>query len=115
MGKETKYSALSVLFLAAVILFHLIHWLSVPMLIGAAAETQMHTHMHHQGAAGGSPLLLQLLLPAIIVLNVISAVYAARQLTMAWKKRSSVSTHSYVCSAVSLGAIGMAIYSTLSF
>ncbi|WP_373228825.1 hypothetical protein [Cohnella sp.] len=106
MGRETKYSALSVLSLLAVIALHLVHWLSAPMLMGAAAE--MHAHHHEMGGSGSNPM--QWLMLALFIINLISMYFAVRQLALAWKKRRDRTHHTYMCSAVSIGVLSLGIY-----
>lgn len=111
LGKETKYSALSVLSFTGIILLHLVHWLAAPMLMGAAAQMQMH----HHGMGGSGSSLLQLLLPALVIVNLFGTYFAVRQLWLAWKNRRSSTHRTYWCSLVSLGVLGMGIYTVVSF
>ncbi|MGM0881049.1 MAG: hypothetical protein ACQEXQ_08370 [Bacillota bacterium] len=110
MGAQSKYSALSLLSLLAVLFLHLIHWLSAPLLIGAAAEM----HMHHQNTAGNSSVVMGLLMIALFVINLISMYFAIRQLLLAWEKRDCSTPHTYLCSAISVGVLGMGIYTSIS-
>ncbi|AKG34804.1 hypothetical protein VK70_09665 [Paenibacillus durus ATCC 35681] len=111
MGKESKFSALSVLFLVSVLPLHLVHGLTVTMLMGASADLQMHDH-HHMAGSGSS--LMQLLMIALFIINLISMYFAVRQLALAWKKRGSGTFHTYLCSAVSIGVLAMGVYTVLS-
>lgn len=110
MGPQSKYSALSFLSLLAVLFLHLVHWLSAPLVMGAAAEM----HSHHQNTAGNSSFGMGLLMLALFVINLISMYFAIRQLTLAWEKRKCSTPHMYLCSAVSIGVLGMGIYTTIS-
>ncbi|UUZ78818.1 hypothetical protein LJK88_26435 [Paenibacillus sp. P26] len=103
MGKETKYSALSVLSLAAVFLLHLVHWLAAPSLMGAAAVGMHMEHQHDMGGSGST--LMQLLMLVVFIVNLVSMYFAGRRLSLAWKNRSGATHRTYLCSFVSVGVL----------
>lgn len=110
MGAHSKFSALSSLSLMAVLLLHLVHWLS-PVLIGGAVQAHVYSHHHHAG--GGSSSGMDLLILALLVFNVISMYFAVRQLAAAWKMRRNSTLHTRLCSGVSLVVLGMGIYTII--
>lgn len=111
MGKETRYSAISVLSLMAALLLHLLHWLSASMLIGMTAG--LHSG-HHDHMTGNGSVLMNLLMLALFIINLISMYYAGRQLTLAWKNRESRTHHTYFCSVVSIFVLCMGLYTVVS-
>lgn len=112
MGKETKYSALSVLSLAAVFLLHLVHWLAAPLLMGAAAVGMHMEHQHDMGGSGST--LMQLLMMVVFIVNLVSMYFAGRQLSLAWKNRSGATHRTYLCSFVSVGVLCVGVFTALS-
>lgn len=117
MGKEIHYTGLSFVSLLAVVLLHLVHWLAAPLLLGAAAGIHMNHHADMGGASSGSGnIVMGVLMLALFLINLVSMFYAVRQLSLAWRQRGSGanSRHTYWCSAVSVMALVLGIYTTVS-
>lgn len=106
-SQEAKYSLLSMLSLAGVLILHFIHWLAAPFMIGVAAE--MHAHHHGSGGegGGGDSLLLSSLMMLLYIVNVVSVYFAVRQLIAAFRLRTK---HAIVCSGISVVVLGIVIY-----
>ncbi|MFC4103440.1 hypothetical protein [Paenibacillus xanthanilyticus] len=116
MGKEIHYTGLSFASLLGVVLLHLVHWLAAPLLFGAAAGMHMNHHAGMGGASSGGDIAMGVLMLALFVINLVSMYYAIRQLALAWRQRGTGanSRHTYWCSAVSMAALVLGVYTTLS-
>ncbi|MFF2483036.1 hypothetical protein [Paenibacillus sp. NPDC058071] len=119
LSVQSKYTLLSALSLLGVTVLHLLHWLSLPLLMEAATGVQadMQGHGHHHGAGGTQQLSPYVL--ALYAVNLVSMYFAVRQLYAAIVKRgakrgSGGLWHTAVCSIVSLLALAMGIYTFLS-
>ncbi|MBB3109515.1 uncharacterized membrane protein YcgQ (UPF0703/DUF1980 family) [Paenibacillus phyllosphaerae] len=109
-NQETRYSALSFVSLLSVLLLHIIHWVSAPLLMGAAASMQM-SH-HEMGGSGG--IIMGLLMLILFIINLVSMYFAFRQLSIAWRKHRQGEHHSYWCSCISLVVLGMGLYTMVT-
>lgn len=110
IGKETRWSLYSLVSAAALVVLHSIHWLALPILLGAAAEVAHH----HHGAAQPDSRLLQALTAAVWIVNAAGAYFAIRQLSAAWRGWSSRSYVTYLICAVSIAVLLVACYSILT-
>lgn len=110
MGQEAKYSLLSMLSLAGVLVLHLLHWLAAPLMMSAAAEM----HAHHHGVSGGDSLLASSIMMLLSIINAISMYFAVRQLVAAVKKQGRSTRHTILCSGLSIVVLGMGIFTILS-
>lgn len=104
---DVKYAAVSLVSVLPALLFHLVHWLSAPMLLGAN-EIGAHHHAAAGESTGGG--WIAGLMPAVMLLNVASIALAIVQLRKAWKEKRR-SGHVYACSAVSLAVLAISAYS----
>lgn len=105
MGAEMKYTMVSGLSVLLVLLLHLVHWFSAPLLMGAM-EMQGHFHgMMHDVSES-----MELLTWVILIINGAGMYFAVRQLAMAWKKRKG-GLHTYLRCTASVAMLGIGIYS----
>ncbi|ALS21199.1 hypothetical protein [Paenibacillus naphthalenovorans] len=109
MGAEMKYTTVSGLSVLLVLLLHLIHWFSAPLLMGAM---EMHGQ-HHHGMMHDASASMELLTWVLLIINGTGMFFAVRQLAMAWKKRKG-GLHTYLCCTVSVAMLGIGIYSFMS-
>lgn len=110
LSMEWKYSVLSMASLSGVLVLHLIHWLSMPLVMGAAAELQ--THHHEMG--GDSSLLLSTIMMVLFIVNLVSMYFAVRQLIAAILKPGKLSKHTMLCSSISFLVLCVGIYTMSS-
>ena len=115
MRKENRFEVYSAASLGGMLLLHLAHWLSMPLLLGAAAEMKAHRHaMSGMGGGGTGFIVMNTIMLAVFIVNLIGMYYAVRQLSHAWKHRSGFSKHTCLCCALSAGVLGIGLYTTLT-
>ncbi|WP_282942086.1 hypothetical protein [Paenibacillus sp. RC67] len=105
LGMEMKYAILSGFSVFLVLILHLIHWLSAPIMMGAM---EMHEHQH--GMGGASSLQMILFTVALLIINGAGMYFAVRQLLLAWKQRKG-GLHTYVCCSISMVVLVVGVYS----
>ncbi|WP_028552647.1 hypothetical protein [Paenibacillus sp. UNC451MF] len=105
VGTEMKYAIISGLSVFLVLILHLIHWLSAPIMMGAM---EMQGHQHDMG--GGLTLQTILFTLALLIINGAGMYFAVRQLLLAWKQRKG-GLHTYVCCSISLVVLVVGVYS----
>jgi len=111
LGVETKYSVLSFMSIAGVIVLHLVHWAMAPLLFGAATEMRRH----HQAMEGTGSVIMGLLMLLLFLVNMASMYFACGQLGAAWRKRANATKHTYLCSGLSVVVLSIGIYTLFSF
>lgn len=110
IGQEARYSILSLLSLTGVLVLHLFHWVSAPLIMGATAE--MHAGHHGMGSSGSIFMSLMMLL--LFTINIVSMFFAVRQLLVAIRKDGKHTKHTLLCSSISCVVLCMGIYTIMT-
>lgn len=111
----SRNATLSIYSAAGVAALHLVHYLSAPILMGSAAEMHAGHHaMGHDATGGDSPLMMNILMLLLFVVNLVSMYYAGRQLTEAYRQRGQLTRHTMLCSSISLLVFAVGIYTIIT-
>ncbi|WP_127495242.1 hypothetical protein [Paenibacillus glycanilyticus] len=111
LSVESKYSVLSMVSVSGVLILHLVHWLTMPLIMGTVSEM----HHHHQETGNNSSFLMSTVMMVLFLINLASMYFAVRQLIAAVMKKDSHTGHSIVCTTISLAVLCVGMYTLLSF